>query len=489
MRYLPFFVCIGNLFSQIAAIVLRTAPTPNTTDLTLSHDVVRDVNSKCRQICGKHDADSKCITGCEAEMYRCHNHNITVPEGQKKYDNCESRVLNKYQYQFALAHLLGSKSRNVTHLSKAEQDRCKNACSADWKTESKCLTSCEAALYRCHNYNVTVPEEKQLFEDCEKRVLHEHENSAHTQLTAHKALNISSSHTVARSRGFDAAALQGIRDSCHSSCGHNPSSSCLTGCEVEMYQCRDHNSTQPEGKKARDACEDAALEKWRAFAQGMDFAGHLTANVTSTASFSHLRSSCLGVCAVNVSQGCQTGCEVELYQCMDRRVFLPGCEEKVLGKYRAMGTLHDGDPPHYGVRLEQLKQACQHACGGKMDSSCQTRCEVDMYQCMDHNYTVPEGKHEYDHCVDDTLEKYREESDVGAHLLSKKSAASQMVFDAVACNGVCGKDQFCTQSCRVDMYHCDTTSASRRHRAGGQDACKTRTAATYKKLAMQRQAR
>merc|ERR1719265_3116991 len=210
--------------------------------------------------------------------------------------------------------------------------------------------------------------------------------------------------------------LKMIRGQCQSACGAGADSSCVAECEMEMYSCIDH--TLPNEMEKRGKSQEDVLKKFKKFqekwasakpGEGKHFFLNTTHDGVNDALTEEQRAvikkKCAAACGSNADSHCYTGCEVEMYACIDHT--LPNemdkretCKDDVIKKYESYTSLvrHVAND-----QLKMIRGQCQSACGAGADSSCVTECEMEMYSCIDH--TLPNEMEKRGKCQEDVLKK------------------------------------------------------------------------------------
>eukprot|EP00747_Dinoflagellata_sp_TGD_P065804 gnl/TRDRNA2_/TRDRNA2_154511_c0_seq3.p1 gnl/TRDRNA2_/TRDRNA2_154511_c0~~gnl/TRDRNA2_/TRDRNA2_154511_c0_seq3.p1 ORF type:complete len:214 (-),score=51.48 gnl/TRDRNA2_/TRDRNA2_154511_c0_seq3:107-748(-) len=148
--------------------------------------------------CSQCEVDSHCVSECEVEMFRCHDHNRTTVAGKPQYDACtekaedEARALANPSKKKApaaaapaaakfLLNNVTSTSYEVGYISKIEQARvkgiCKDACAKSGDSvDSSCVPQCQVDIYNCMDANRKTEEGKKQYEECEERTIEKYEN-------------------------------------------------------------------------------------------------------------------------------------------------------------------------------------------------------------------------------------------------------------------------------------------------------------------------
>lgn len=212
---------------------------------------------------GGHDASSTCVTDCEAKLDNCLQKTAvdSVEHRQCKKDVLatydKKRELHKKHTKPLKAKLVSSKEGPVM------QGQCEDVCGSS--VNSTCITQCEAEIYQC--INSTVPEEVEAGqrEACFEQVLEKYKKFK-AEWDANHPYLVRHADQQARSKDhheLTAAERKAIHDQCEKWCseGHRTASStCVTDCETDMYQCR--MSTLPNEMDERKECRQRAEEKY-----------------------------------------------------------------------------------------------------------------------------------------------------------------------------------------------------------------------------------
>jgi len=152
------------------------------------------------------------------------------------------------------------KSRQHVPFPVEEKDQkvdvmCENACSGGTsESSSTCVTECEAKVYECARK--VLVQNATMRAKCQTDVL-----TSYKKAPAEKK---------ASTRGIKNVTKDRIYDECSAVCGDNVNSTCITNCEMEMYQCRDHTLPSEVESGDRDACEKKVLEKYKGFKADWD---------------------------------------------------------------------------------------------------------------------------------------------------------------------------------------------------------------------------
>merc|ERR1719276_100623 len=172
-------------------------------------------------------AESRCVTGCESEMFQCVDNNVTRTEEKPLYEACEAKVLAKYKAQVQAVKFVIQKKKAAVQ-KKHAHDVCLELCTVDGMAESRCVTGCESELFQCVDKNVTRTEEKPMYDACEAKVLAKYKTRAQVV-----QFNIRKEKRHAHDVCLELCTVDGMAES-----------RCVTGCESEMFQCVDNNVTR-----------------------------------------------------------------------------------------------------------------------------------------------------------------------------------------------------------------------------------------------------
>jgi len=237
---------------------------------------------------------------------------------------------------------------------------CELACGDD--APKNCVADCNSAVYQCMT-DAGVTDTKEI-QRCRKQIL--------TGIKHVRTFSLAEqpNKTLTNKTAVLAADQKAVRNKCAGVCGDNVNSSCITSCEMEMYQCI--NSTLPdevaEGK--REECFEKVLKKYEGFKEEWNathgFAVHHESNAKSV-------NKSVARHDINVST---TNATVHY-------------------------TVTEAD-------RKMIKDVCNAACskagGGSPSSMCITHCETDMYRCI--KETLPDEMDTRKKCREDTQAKY-----------------------------------------------------------------------------------
>lgn len=266
---------------------------------------------------------------------------------------------------------------------------CDLACGDD--APKKCVEDCHAAVYQCMNTE-KVHNTKET-ERCRKAILNgikhvrtynfepeenaiqtsasksEPENSKkHLEQLPNKTLPLNASilaadhkvpnKTLPNNTAILAADRKVVRNKCAGVCGENVNSSCITSCEMEMYQCIDHTLPHEEAEGKREECFKKVLKKYEGFKEEWNATHGLVARHDAT-----------------ITNATKNATAHYVVTDADRKMIKDVCDA-----------------------------ACTKAGGGAPSSMCVTHCETDMYRCI--KETLPDEMDERKKCRKDTQAKY-----------------------------------------------------------------------------------
>jgi hypothetical protein len=365
-------------------------------------NATRQIVKPCENACfkaGEPGDESSCFTMCEAEMYKCHDHNHTV--ATEEFQACHDEVVAKYEKYHA--ELL-----QTQQIVKPCEEACAKA--GEPGDESSCFTMCEAEMYKCHDHNHTVAIAE--FQTCHDEVVAKYEKYHAELLLASRSTSQNSTHMYAAT--FDKASqiVKPCEDACFKAGEAGDESSCFTMCEAEMYKCHDHNHTVATAEF--QSCHDEVVAKYEKY----------HAELLQT---KQIVKPCEEACAKAGEPGdessCFSMCETEMYKCHDHNhtvatVEFQACHDEVVAKYEQYHadkkllfatknrTLTSGADKKVN-RTQQIVKPCEEACfKADRDSNqqCQTDCEVAMYKCHDKDQTV--AVNEFKACQNDVMATY-----------------------------------------------------------------------------------
>merc|ERR1719310_1802954 len=82
-----------------AAAIKAPTPVANATQLSAYGLLAKAIHNECLTLCRPNidtcsqcDVDSHCVSECEVEMFRCHDHNHTTVAGKPLHDACTKAV-------------------------------------------------------------------------------------------------------------------------------------------------------------------------------------------------------------------------------------------------------------------------------------------------------------------------------------------------------------------------------------------------------------
>jgi len=366
---------------------------------------IEQAQDKCVDACGK-GVDSSCVPECQVKLYSCLDHDRKVPEGHKKYQECEKKVLDTYRgfaadWDATHPYLLAV----GRHTSAKDLRSIRDKCIADCGSSSKrtCVPRCQTTSYTCLHIDAT--EDAVKYKNC--------------------ADGIKS--TVAAAFSADVE-LSAVEKACTSACGLGLDASCEPECEVQMYSCADNIKVQvttKDGAKQYRDCTEKVVRSYEKFASDWNTAhsylvasrGHADAELLE-----EMRGGCTEACGGGVDSSCVPECQVKLYSCLDNdRKTDEGakkygkCKAQVLAKYEKFADDWDAAHPyllavrrHVGsAELLRIEDKCHGACGKGVDSSCVPECQVEMYSCLDHDRKTKDGATKYDECEASVISEYK----------------------------------------------------------------------------------
>lgn len=361
----------------------------------------------------------------------------------------------------AVPHKVSQKPTTLSAHSVDEQhqkmisDMCQQACGEG--VDSSCVPQCQNDMYQCLDANSTTWQhhadydyaaDEQKFSECKEEVMKKYEqfgkdwDETHPYLLAKKVSD---------------AEQKEINGLCVKICGPASSGNCITPCEVEMYQCYDHNRTADAASaKLYEECKEKVVAKYTS-------SGFFVVKEVSDAKKKEISDICVGICGPSSSGHCITPCQVEMYRCLNHNRTASSeeaeayeeCKEEVILKYTQDGALFFAAKKVSAAEKKSIGDECENLCGSAVDSSCTTSCEVEMYQCYDHNKTADlESAHAYAACKENVEAKY---SAFGHSLfMAKTVSAAEKKEISDKCKQLCGAsaDSSCETSCEVEMYQC-----------------------------------
>lgn len=286
---------------------------------------------------------------------------------------------------------------------------CNLACGDD--APKKCVPDCNSAIVQCinvHDIKETQRCRKELLTGI-KRVRTftgiDHQTVLNLGNLPDKTLPIESTSILAadpkllgnntRTKAANTTILAAdrklVRNKCAAACGQNVNSSCITGCEMEMYQCIDHTLPKEEAAGEREKCFKKVLEKYSKFQEEWEashgFVARHNVNTTSTNATLRKVKTTKSVTEQNVNK---TTKKVPVQKV-----------NVTTAKAKTYYMVTDAD-------RKMIKDVCNAACTkageGAPSSMCITHCETDMYRCI--KETLPDEMDERKKCRKDTQAKY-----------------------------------------------------------------------------------
>lgn len=373
-------------------LLLRSQGQVTVVDLEYLHD-------ECQKACGK-GVDSSCVPECQVKLYACIDH-----DKKDTRDVCEKKVLDKYR-DFAAdwdkthPYLLAVGGRATTKDLLAIRDQCNADCGSVGK--KSCSPRCQTATYKCL-VNVHDAAGAVKYKSCVAE--------ARSEVARAEATSLS-----------NPTALVTLEKSCVTACGLDIDASCVPECEMKMYSC--------VGSKEYAKCTSNVAQTYEKLASGWKaahpnlLAAHGTLSfrgVSSSEALEEAKDSCAEACGVGVDSSCKVECQVKMYSCLDHdRKTEEGakkykeCTVKVLTEYEKFSDKWDATHPYLlaihrhvqAVELLRAKDKCKQACGKGVDTSCVPQCQVEMYQCLDHDRKTTEGAKKYDECEKNVVAVY-----------------------------------------------------------------------------------
>eukprot|EP00747_Dinoflagellata_sp_TGD_P127291 gnl/TRDRNA2_/TRDRNA2_174385_c2_seq10.p1 gnl/TRDRNA2_/TRDRNA2_174385_c2~~gnl/TRDRNA2_/TRDRNA2_174385_c2_seq10.p1 ORF type:complete len:212 (+),score=48.22 gnl/TRDRNA2_/TRDRNA2_174385_c2_seq10:79-714(+) len=195
------------LVALLASAQAIRAPTPvanattlnsaNSTGMSAYELLVKSIHDECktlclpdRDTCSQCDVDSHCVSECQVEMMRCHDHNHTTVAGKPLHDACTKAAAEKTKLlanpppapgpapgpgpaPAKLLLLKNGRDDELGFITKAEMKRvegmCRKACGS--KVDSSCVPQCQVTIYNCMDANRKTEEGKKQYEMCEKAAM------------------------------------------------------------------------------------------------------------------------------------------------------------------------------------------------------------------------------------------------------------------------------------------------------------------------------
>eukprot|EP00747_Dinoflagellata_sp_TGD_P127314 gnl/TRDRNA2_/TRDRNA2_174385_c2_seq34.p2 gnl/TRDRNA2_/TRDRNA2_174385_c2~~gnl/TRDRNA2_/TRDRNA2_174385_c2_seq34.p2 ORF type:complete len:242 (+),score=57.31 gnl/TRDRNA2_/TRDRNA2_174385_c2_seq34:79-804(+) len=230
------------LVALLASAQAIRAPTPvanattlnsaNSTGMSAYELLVKSIHDECkilclpnRDTCSQCDVDSHCVSECEVEMYRCHDHNHTTTAGWPPHNACTDAA-----------------EVEIKKLANPSEGPNPSPSPAPMTADQWEATRRFKGLL---SVNKTTKEQDDSSRDNELGFINKHEQEA-------------------------------INGMCNEACCKKPyckkvvDSSCVPLCQVAVYTCMDANRKTAEGKKQYEMCEKAAMQHFSAFGENWD---------------------------------------------------------------------------------------------------------------------------------------------------------------------------------------------------------------------------
>lgn len=384
---------------------------PYTSDLLLrskggiTASDIDQAQDECVAACGK-GVDSSCVPECQVRLYACLDHDRKVPEGLKKYKECEKDVIETYRkfaadwdathpYLLAVGRHISAKDLHLI------RDKCAADCASD--TKKSCAPTCQTSLYAC--LHIEAFQATTEYATCLE--------GAKTKAAQAQAAVLKSTIDLAS-----------VEKACASACGLGADAGCLPECEIQMYGCSGDSKVQV-GAAKYSTCTQKVLMSYEEFASDWNAAhpyllnhrGHADAEVLE-----EVRDSCVEACGPGVDSSCVPECQVKMYTCLDHDRKVPEgaekykkCTMEVSATYERFADDWDAAHPYLlsvhrhvaSVELVHVADKCIEACGVGVDSSCVPECQVEMYQCLDHDRKTKDGAKLYDECEKTVVTEYK----------------------------------------------------------------------------------
>jgi carboxypeptidase C (cathepsin A) len=357
-----------------------------------------------------------------------------------------------------------AKHTNASKEIVAIKDKCRKSCGK--VVESGCAPECQVKAFACLDYDRTTKPGAEAYQACEKTSMSTYEKYSQDWESTHPRLV-----ALLVKRGYEhinGAEMDSIQDQCREACGEGVDASCVTECQVNMYQCLDFDKETPDGLKKYEACEKEAMEKYKAFAADWDVTHpHLMAigKHVGAKKLQLVHDRCVSGCKPKSDGSCIPRCEVSSYSCFSSNdlsdVNLETCIEKATSETSA-GSKETA--PTVG-QVEEIEAACRSNCGLGADSSCSPECQVQMYACSGNGkqkQNANEKADEYLACTKSVLQRYEKFSlawnAAHPHLLAARGHADASDLDELheECEEACGPnvDSTCVPECHVKIYAC-----------------------------------
>jgi len=340
---------------------LHTSAQPRGPPLLLSAEARREIHNGCERLCGE-DVDATCIPECEVAMYHCED--ISKAKHTHDYKACKLKAKKKarmFRATWNEKHsYLVARKRSLSVMSAekllAIHDKCDGNCGED--VDSSCVPECEVAMYQCQDFHSSTQETE--LEECEAATLETAKNFAAEWDKKHPYLLLRRKNSGWRVKNvLSAKARLDIYHQCTEKCGKGVDSSCHIECEVQMYDCNNHNKVTDVDE--HKACQRRALEIASEFAATWsdEHPYFLLRRQSSAASLGQEArwqtfEMCDKMCGNGVDSTCVPECEVALYWCEDHDLVTSAedkkdCEAAVLKDAQNFGAKWDSIHPYHSL--------------------------------------------------------------------------------------------------------------------------------------------
>lgn len=484
--------CVATVQAKFSAAGTQHSDTTDAHFLAQERKVDHDF---CVVVCDDPNSydgpEMQCVTGCESDMYRCHNHNSTVPEGKAAFEQCKAGVKAKYTAVASSAHFIARAANMTDELHREIADSCRSACGQG--VDSSCATDCETDLYHCHEKKQTASgtgdaEGVQEFETCKTDVLEKYKNFKKDWNATHSNDPSSTTHMVASvNTNATEVLLRSFASACADACGAQADSSCVPNCQTEIYHCHEQKITAPasptgtdeEGEKVFQKCKQGVLDS---YGPSSNFVAQRkakdAAHTSAVAEDSAVRELCNDACGPGVGASCSSECSTDMLACQAGEIGADAydtCTRAVLDKYESYEEKLEATHLLAGKKAEVTEEdrqaidgLCQNACGDGAPASCAGECHKEMYSCLDKSGTAGTTSGSYEECEASVVEKFADVAPTTP--LASTSAeetpvmASQAVGDAASmkslCSSMCDSDEKCNSGCKATVDECMSKVAS-----------------------------
>lgn len=445
------------------------------------------IKDECVKACGK-GVDSSCVPECQVKLYGCLDYDRKTSEGAKQYQECETKVLDTYAkfsenweatHPYTTDLLLRSKGKIGATDFDQVQDECVEACGTG--VDTSCVPECQVQMYQCLDHDRKVPEGSKKYEECKKKALETYRNFAADWEATHPYLLAVGHHTSAKE-------LHSIQDRCDADCGGNSKKSCAPRCQTAAYTCLRIDAS--EAASEYKTCTEGAKAK---------VAEAEAASLTTAPELAAVEQACTGACGLGIDASCVPECEVQMYGCEGGATQkYTECTRKVLEKYEKFASDWNTAHPYLlasrghadAETLEEMQDSCKDACGVGVDSSCVPECQVKMYTCLDHDRKTEDGSAKYNKCSAEVLSKYEKFADdwdaAHPYLLAVHRHVTSVELLRVQdkCTDACGAgvDSSCVPECQVEMYQCLDHDRKTKDGAEKYDECEKQVVREYKEF-------